>query len=40
MLDHYLIILGRIREQLKMVDIVLDFRKVHVVDQHANISME
>ena len=40
MLDYYQTILGKTRDQLKMVDIVLDFKKVHVIGQHANISMK
>ena len=40
MQDHYQIVMGKIRDQLKMVDIVLDFKKVHEIDQHANVSMK
>ena len=40
MLDHYLKVLERINDRLKMVDIVLDFKKELVIDQHANTSMK
>ena len=37
--NHYLKVLERVKDPLKMVDIVLDFKKVLVIDQHASISM-
>jgi hypothetical protein len=39
MLDHYQKILERIKDRLRMVDTVLDFKKELVLDQHANTSM-
>ena len=40
MQDRYLKVLERVKNQLKMVDIVLGFKKVLVIDQHASISMK
>ena len=38
--DHYLKVLVRVKDQLKMVDTVLDSKKALVIDQHANTSMK
>ena len=40
MQDHSQTIVEKVKDQLKMVDIVLDFKKVLVIDQHANTSMK
>ena len=40
MQDHYRRIVEKIKDQLKMVDIVLDFKKELVTDQHENTSMK